>query len=354
VSTLDEASPAILVVDDNEDNRYVLTRRLKRLGYDNVSVAENGRVALEKIAQQAFDLVLLDIMMPEVNGYEVLERIKADEATRHIPVIMISAIDEIDSVVKCIEMGAEDYLSKPFNPVLLAARVGATIEKKKLRDQEVLHLERLAREKKRGDDLLHAILPANAVNELIETDHVRPRRFDDVTVLFCDIVDFTRYCDEHPPEQVVAALQELVGGMEELTARHGLEKIKTIGDAFLATAGLLEAIDDPIVCAARCGLEMAALSQRIEPHWQVRTGLHAGPVVAGIVGRHKFLYDLWGDTVNMAARITEQAAPGTVCASAETWARAGVKGETRTLGSVEIKGKGAIELVEIRSLADTI
>ena len=347
---MDETAPAILVVDDNDDNRYTLTRRLKRLGYGDVDIAENGRIALEKIEQRPFDLVLLDIMMPEINGYEVLERIKADEALRHIPVIMISAVDEIDSVVKCIEMGAEDYLSKPFNPVLLAARVGATLEKKKLRDSEVRHLEQLAAEKQRGDDLLHAILPANAVGELLQTDHVKPRRFDDVTVLFCDIVDFTRYCDEHPPEQVVGELQELVGGMEELVAGHGLEKIKTIGDAFLATAGLLEAIANPIACAAACGLEMAALSRRIEPHWRVRIGLHAGPVVAGIVGRHKFLYDLWGDTVNVAARITEQAEPGTVCASTETWSRAGVMSEVRNLGTVEIKGKGAIELVEIRSL----
>ena len=347
---MDAASAAILVVDDNDDNRYTLTRRLKRLGYEDVEVAEDGRIALEKIAARPFDLILLDIMMPEVNGYEVLEHVKADEALRHIPVIMISAIDEIDSVVKCITMGAEDYLSKPFNAVLLAARVGATLEKKALRDQEARHLEQLAAEKQRGDDLLHAILPANAVDELIETDQVKPRRFDDVTVLFCDIVDFTRYCDEHAPEQVVAELQELVGGMEELVAKHGLEKIKTVGDAFLATAGLLEANDQPIASALRCGLEMAALSRSIEPHWQVGIGLHAGPVVAGVVGRHKFLYDLWGDTVNVAARITEQAEPGTVCVSAETWARAGITGDAHALGAVDIKGKGDLNLVEIRSL----
>jgi class 3 adenylate cyclase len=347
---VEQNSASILVVDDNDDNRYTLTRRLKRLGYGEVEIAENGRIALEKIHRQAFDLVLLDIMMPEVNGYEVLEQIKSHEDLRHLPVIMISAVDEIDSIVKCIKMGAEDYLSKPFNPVLLAARVGATLEKKQLRDQEARHLEQLAAEKKRGDDLLHAMLPANAVHELIETDRVQPRRFEDVTVLFCDIVGFTRYCDAHSPEQVVAELQALVGGMEDIAARNGLEKIKTVGDAFLATAGLLEANDDPVTSAVRCGLEMAALSQQIEPHWQVRIGLHAGPVVAGIVGRHKFLYDLWGDTVNVAARITEQAAPGTVCASAETWARTGGIGEQRSLGAVEIKGKGAIELVEIRSL----
>ena len=117
------AEPALLVVDDNEDNRYTLTRRLKRQGYDNVAVAANGREALEVLAEGAFDLVLLDIMMPGVNGYEVLERMKADDRLRDVPVIMISALDEIDSVVKCIELGAEDYLPKPFNPVLLGARV---------------------------------------------------------------------------------------------------------------------------------------------------------------------------------------------------------------------------------------
>ncbi len=200
------ADPALLVVDDNEDNRYTLTRRLKRQGYENVAVAADGREALEVLAEGAFDLVLLDIMMPDVNGYEVLERMKADERLRDVPVIMISALDEIDSVVKCIELGAEDYLPKPFNPVLLKARVRASLEKKRFRDQEALYLERVETEKRRADDLLHAILPSGAVRELKATDQVQPRRYEDVTVLFCDIVGFTRYCDQHAPEQVVAEL----------------------------------------------------------------------------------------------------------------------------------------------------
>lgn len=347
---MDKATPHILVVDDNDDNRYTLTRRLKRLGYDNVAIAEDGRIALDKLAEQPFDLVLLDIMMPEVNGYEVLERVKADPGLREIPVIMISALDEIDSVVKCIELGAEDYLPKPFNPVLLKARIGASLEKKKLRDQEAYHLEQLEAEKKRGDDLLHAILPAEAVAELKATDAVMPRRFDDVTVLFCDIVGFTRYCDQHPPEQVVAELQALVTRMEEVVESHGLEKIKTVGDAFLATAGLLGERTGSLEAAIRCGLDMVRIAQEIEPYWQVRVGLHAGPVVAGVVGHAKFLYDLWGDTVNVAARITDQAAPGTVCTSLETWQPLSDRGVATELGAVEIKGKGAMALVQINEL----
>jgi len=137
-------APALLVADDNEDNRYTLVQRLKRLGYTNVTTAVDGHQALRQLHEHAFDLVLLDVMMPEMNGYEVLERIRADERLRHIPVIMISALDQLESVVRCIELGAEDYLPKPFNPVLLRARVGACLEKKRLRDQEVRYLQDVA------------------------------------------------------------------------------------------------------------------------------------------------------------------------------------------------------------------
>jgi len=127
----DETS-LILVVDDNEMNRDMLSRRLKRLGHQTM-VAEDGQKALDAIHEHHFDLVLLDIMMPNLNGYDTLEQIKSSEATQHIPVIMISAVDDLESVVRCIELGAEDYLFKPFNPVLLKARVGASLEKTKLR-----------------------------------------------------------------------------------------------------------------------------------------------------------------------------------------------------------------------------
>ena len=129
---MSDADAALLVVDDIEDNRFALSRRLARLGYLNVMTAVDGRQALELLKSKPFDLVLLDIMMPNVNGYEVLAAIKASENLRHIPVIMISAVDEIDSVVRCIELGAEDYLPKPFNPTLLRARVGACLERKRL------------------------------------------------------------------------------------------------------------------------------------------------------------------------------------------------------------------------------
>jgi len=142
--TTDASGPALLVVDDNEDNRYTLVQRLRRLGYTDVATAVDGRHALQCLRERNFDLVLLDVMMPELNGYEVLEHLRADERLRHLPVIMISAVDQIESVVRCIELGADDYLPKPFNPTLLRARVGASLEKKRLRDHEVRYLQDVA------------------------------------------------------------------------------------------------------------------------------------------------------------------------------------------------------------------
>jgi sigma-B regulation protein RsbU (phosphoserine phosphatase) len=150
---------ALLIVDDNEDNRYTLTRRLNREGYDNLTTANNGREALDLLHSKPFDLVLLDIMMPDLNGYEVLEQMKVNAKLRDVPVIMISALSEIDSVIRCIELGAEDYLSKPFNPTLLRARVGATLEKKRLRDEVRASLARLEDEMESARKLQLGMLP---------------------------------------------------------------------------------------------------------------------------------------------------------------------------------------------------
>jgi len=151
--------PAILVVDDNDDNRFTLSMRLEACGYENIVTAENGREALEKMRAGPIDLVLLDIMMPEMNGYEVLEHLKADTELRDLPVIVISALDEMDSVVKCIELGAEDYLAKPFNPTLLRARVGASLEKKRLRDEVRAGRDRLQQELDAARTLQLGMLP---------------------------------------------------------------------------------------------------------------------------------------------------------------------------------------------------
>jgi len=259
---------------------------------------------------------------------------------------MISAVDALDSVVRCIELGAEDYLPKPFNATLLKARIGASLEKRRLRFQEDAYTRQIEAEKRRSDQLLQAVLPPGAIRELKATNEVRPRRYEGVAVLFCDIVEFTSYCDSNAPEHVVAELQILIEEFERIVAAHGLEKIKTIGDALLATAGLLQPVDEPLIAAVGCGLDLVAGARRVNPRWAVRVGIHHGPVVAGIVGKQQFLFDLWGDTVNMAARVGACAGANSVFMSGLEWMRIRDRCQARSHGAFDLKGKGRVELVE--------
>jgi class 3 adenylate cyclase len=344
-----EDGARILVVDDNEVNRDVLCRRLRREGYA-ATPAEDGAEALQVLAERPFDLVLLDVMMPGLNGYQVLEALKADARLRHVPVIMISALEELDSVVRCIESGAEDYLTKPFNPVILKARLSACLEKKRLRDLEVSYLEQIEAEKRKSDELLRVILPDAVVEELKASGQVRPRRFEAVAVLFCDIVGFTPFCATRQPEEVVALLQELVSVWEEIAARQQLLKIKTIGDSFMASAGLLAPLPNPTLAAVRCGLEMLEAVRRMPTGWDVRVGIHVGPVTAGVIGRRTYLYDLWGDTVNTAARIESHGQNGAVNLSAEAWRCVAAHCTGGSLGRVALKGLGEVEIYQVTGL----
>jgi adenylate cyclase len=342
-----DAGVRILVVDDNEDNRYTLTRRLHREGWADVGTAENGREALDKIAHERFDLVLLDIMMPDVNGYEVLRKLKSDPATRDIPVLMISALSEFESVVRCIELGAEDYLPKPFNPALLRARVGACLEKKRLHDQELSYIEEIERQRSRAEALLHAILPAQAVDELESCQSVTPRRHENVVVLFADVVGFTAYCDLLAPEEIVANLHVFATAFEDSATEHGLEKIKTIGDGLLATAGLLLTNADPVMSSIECAASTIASARRLPIPWDVRVGIHVGPVVAGVVGRQKFSYDIWGDTVNVAARLAAYGTSASINISAAVWEQVSTRTKATPLGPIPIKGKGDLEAYRV-------
>jgi len=336
----------LLLADDDQSNRELLQCRLDKLGYE-VTVCGDGREALELVMAGQFDLVLLDLLMPGLDGRQVLSRLKSEPTLRHLPVIMLSALDELEHIVGCIELGAEDYIAKPFNPVFLRARIGAALEKKRLRDREVSYLRQIQEQKQRSEDLLRIILPPDVADELKATNIVQPRRFESVGVLFCDLVGFTAYCDQHPPEEILEQLQLVVEAFETLAATHGLEKIKTIGDAFMATAGLRATLPNPAWSCVRCAWEMIAAARRLPPRWQVRVGFHVGPVVAGVVGRRKYQYDVWGDTVNLAARMAEAAQPGSICVPAETWRLFQGHCQAVPMGLVDIQGKGRLELFRI-------
>ncbi len=336
----------VLIADDNDINRDLLSQQLTRAGH-TVREATNGREAFQMLEAEPFDVVLLDVIMPEMNGIEALHRIRADERLRHVPVIMLSALDELDSVTRCIEIGAEDYIQKPFEWALLRARIEAALEKKRLRDREVRYLDQIEAERTRSDRLLRVILPDAIIRELKSDDAVRPRRHEGVAVLFTDIVGFTSYCDHHDPEEVVGHLQNLVVAFEEAAANRGILKVKTIGDAFMAAAGVFTSCENPVLSCLEFAVDMVAKTPQVTGHWQIRTGIHYGPVVAGILGKRQFGFDIWGDTVNTAARVVDTAAPDRIALSRNAWERVAhlADGDAFT---AELKGKGRMEIMMFR------
>jgi adenylate cyclase len=340
--TTSEEKRTILLVDDAPANIQVAREILKDTY--KIRVATSGAKALELVkVAPAPDLILLDVMMPEMDGYEVCARLKADASTREIPVIFLTAMTEVADETKGFDVGAVDYIHKPFSPAVVLARVQTHLNLRETREQ-------LVQEKRLVDQLLDNTLPAAAVTELKATGKVAPKRFEDVAVLFVDLVSFTSFCDRHTPEEVVGNLGDLFVLFEESASRNGLEKIKTVGDAFLATAGLLRPVPNPLAAAVNCALEILASAPKIRDGWRVRAGVHSGPVMAGIVGRERYQFDIWGDTVNVASRLTSAASPQAI-ALTEAQSKQLQELNFHPRGAVELKGKGAVPLVEILASA---
>jgi len=335
----------ILIVDDNASNRELLGRQLARAGH-TIAEADGGLPAIARLADESFDLILLDMMMPDLSGYEVLQRLKAEPRTAEIPVIMISALDDLNSVTRCLEAGAVDYLLKPFDPTLLRARIGSSIENKILRDREKVMIEEIRREKARSEELLLSILPRSIVDRINSGATMIADHVDDVTILFADIVGFTQLAGRQPPGQLVEFLNEIFSAFDELSAEFGAEKIKTIGDAYMAAFGLPDPLADHVAAAARQAQRMieamrtfrAAGDTRID----LRIGIHTGPAVAGVIGQRKFSFDVWGATVNLASRMESHGEPGRIHVSEPVAKVLAGRFALNERGPIEIKGAGTM------------
>ena len=330
----------LLAVDDDEMNRDMLVRRLQKLGYE-VGEASNGRLALQKLKANNYDLVLLDILMPDLDGFQTLEYMKADPSLRHIPVIMLTALDDAESTVRCIEAGAEDYVPKPFNPTILRARITASLEKKLLRDQEQAFLTQLQVERAKSERLLLNVLPKAIAERLKAGQRTIVDSFIDSTVLFADIVGFTRIAAKQSPHRTVQLLNEIFSSFDRIAEQLDLEKIKTIGDAYMLVSGVPIMRTDHAEACANAAFEMLeavrVFNRRHQLDWNIRVGMNSGPVVAGIIGTKKFSYDLWGDTVNIASRMESHGQPGKVQISQITMKLLGSKFEYEPLGEIDIK-----------------
>jgi len=345
------ATCTILVVDDQESNRDLLSRRLRRDGHV-VTTAANGEEALRLVEEGTFDLILLDLLMPGLSGYDVLGRLKSDPRYRDIPIIMISALDEIDSVARCIEAGAEDYMPKPFNPVLLRARINASIEKKRLREREKVFIEQLRIEKEKSEALLLNILPMPIVSRLNLGETIIADHIPDATILFADLVGFTGLSAQLSATRLVKLLNILFSEFDRLSLEFGLEKIKTIGDAYMVAGGLTDRSLDHPSAAAQMALGMIdasrSTSELLGLPLQLRIGIHTGPAVAGIIGTHRFIYDVWGDTVNTASRMESHGVPGEINVTEAFYQRLRDRFDFEPRGTIEVTGKGAMQVYFLR------
>jgi adenylate cyclase len=333
-------SAKLLAVDDDPMNRDMLSRRLEKLGYE-VTDAGNGREALQKLKDGNFDLVLLDILMPDLDGFQTLEFMKADPRLRHVPVIMLTALDDVASTVRCIEAGAEDYVPKPFNPTVLRARISASLEKKRLRDQEQAFLAQLQIERSKSERLLLNVLPKAIAERLKAGQRTIVDSFIDSTVLFADIVGFTRIAARQSPHRTVQLLNELFSGFDRIAEQRELEKVKTIGDAYMLASGVPVIRPDHAEACAEAAFEfleaVRVFNRRHSLDWGIRIGMNSGPVVAGIIGTKKFSYDLWGDTVNIASRMESHGQAGKIQVSEATKKLLEGKYDFSPVGVIEIK-----------------
>ena len=327
----------LLVADDNKVNRLLLTRSLELQGH-RVATAENGRVALEMLARESFDLLLLDIEMPELDGFQVLERLKLDRQLRDLPVIVTSSLEDIANVVRCIELGAEDYLHKPVNPVLLKARIGASLEKKRLRDQQ--------------KELVRRFATSAVAQDLQASGFALGGRRVHGSVMFSDIRGFTSLVESQPPEETIELLNTYYTLMFDAISGHGGVVNQMIGDGLMAIFGAPLPLANHAERAVQAALEMMELVELFnleraaigKPTIRIGVGIASGEMVAGYTGtQERATYTCIGDTVNLAARLEAhtKVAQRALLVDGDTRAALSDRVRAESLGAVIFKGKAA-------------
>ncbi|MGQ4646897.1 adenylate/guanylate cyclase domain-containing protein [Lyngbya aestuarii] len=339
VNQADAPKRNILIVDDTPNNLRLLSAILTKRGYE-VGKALDGKIALRAAKTAPPDLILLDIKMPEMNGYQVCERLKADDKTREIPVIFISALDDVLDKVKAFRSGGVDYITKPFQGEEVLARVQIHLNLQALQNA-------LRREQKNSERLLLNILPQAIVEELKQKSSATPTQFEEATFLFADIAEFTPQSSLMPPVAVVSLLNQVFSAFDQLAQHHGVEKIRTIGDSYFVAGGLPVVRTDHAQAIAEMALDMQQVITRF--HWptgeplRLRIGINTGgPVVAAVIGIKKFAYDVWGDTVNLASRMESQGEAGRIQVTEATYKRLQDQYQFEKRGALLVKGRGAM------------
>ncbi|MEY2480154.1 MAG: adenylate cyclase [Verrucomicrobiota bacterium] len=307
----------VLVVDDEEQNRILLRDPLEARGYE-VEEAENGEQALQKIGARSPDVILLDLMMPKMDGFEVCRRLRKNSKTTHIPILMITALSERKERLLGIEAGANDFLNKPIDIQDVMLRVGNAVYSKHLYDKCEL-------EQKKSEQLLLNILPKRIAERMKKGETNIADSHADATVLLADLVGFTSLSAHIDPWQIVQLLNEVFSAFDTLVETAGLEKIRTIGDGYMVAGGISVRPRDDTEAIAELAIhmheEITRFNHEYDTSLRLRIGISTGPVVAGVIGRKKFAYDVWGETVNAACRLESTGEAGRIQISESTFER---------------------------------
>lgn len=344
----------ILLVEQDHGEASTLQTILITAGF-RVSIAAGGTQALEMLLasseassgrSQSVHAVVTALGMEGMSGQTLLQRVRADERLRHIPVLLIASVADEDVMIDCIEQGAVDYLLRPVREVLLLARLRASLERKHMGDRERDYHRLVELERRRAEMLLYDLLPAEIAARMKHGEQVIADSHEAVTVLFADLVGFTGYADGRAPAEVVRTLDTIFSRFDELATSYSVEKIKTIGDGYMAAAGLPTAREDHAEAAADLALAMRQVVRETVAEdgtrFSMRIGLASGPVIAGVIGQRRHTYDLWGDTVNVASRM-ESTAPGdSIQMTSHTAALLANRFLIQDRGITEIKGKMAL------------
>lgn len=330
----------ILIVDDVEENLKVLTDTLTSQGFHPLQ-AKSGERAIKIATKAVPDLILLDIQMPGMNGYETIEKLKEIPVVKDIPVIFISALNQIEDKIKGFNSGAVDYVSKPFQKEEVIARVTTHLKLRQI--QREVEIER-----EKSEALLRNVLPEAVANELKEKGESEPQSFSDVTILFSDIVNFTSSSSDLPPKVIISELNDIFTAFDSITEKEGCERIKTIGDAYMAVCGVPTHVDNHGIRIARAAKEMmnyiTKRNETSEYKWEVRIGIHTGDVVGGIVGTKKYIYDIFGDSVNTASRMETYSESMKINISQSTYDIIKSEFQAQKREPLDVKGKGFINM----------
>jgi len=361
----------ILIVDDVPENLDILNELLSDF---KRKVAINGEKAIEIAnSDQPPDLILLDIEMPGMSGFEVCKSLKNNGKTDGIPIIFLTARTDKRDTVKGIELGAADFITKPFDSDELMVRVRTQLELAEFRRRTQSTIQQIEQsssllkytseetsrqkkiieeERQKVDDLLTNILPEFVAKELKEKGSVTPHHFPYASVLFTDLAGFTKLSQGLSPKEIIDELNTIFIGFDEIMERNNMEKIKTIGDGYMAVGGVPIPNGSNAVDAVNAGLELVRFVRRVreenkklgKPEWNIRIGIHTGDLVAGMIGKNKFAYDVWGITVNTASRMESSGEPGKVNISGITYQLVKDKFDCEYRGNIEVKNMGRMDM----------